>query len=124
MGFADLPRFYRFSPGRVEKASILGYDSAGIAYQNGKGAELFKTKRKIRDLRKIRTDIEVEGMVLLSQTDTEAVLQLFAKYVRLGQPVEEVIRITISALADLSRSASCTKTVRTPSSPYAKEARS
>jgi glucosamine--fructose-6-phosphate aminotransferase (isomerizing) len=132
----------------LQRLEYRGYDSAGIAYQNGKGTELFKTKGKIRDLRQIlpsqppvihaglghtrwathgepstanahphcaggvsvvhngiienyrqiRTDLEAEGRVFLSQTDTEVVPQLIAKYVRLGQPVEAAIRIAVSRL--------------------------
>jgi glutamine---fructose-6-phosphate transaminase (isomerizing) len=52
----------------------------------------------IENYRQIRTDLEAEGVVFLSQTDTEVVPQLIAKYVRLGQPIEEAIRTTISRL--------------------------
>jgi len=34
----------------LKRLEYRGYDSAGIAYQNGKGIEIYKTKGKIRDL--------------------------------------------------------------------------
>jgi glutamine---fructose-6-phosphate transaminase (isomerizing) len=37
----------------LKKLEYRGYDSAGVAYQNGKGIEIFKTKGKIRDLQQI-----------------------------------------------------------------------
>jgi glucosamine--fructose-6-phosphate aminotransferase (isomerizing) len=132
----------------LKRLEYRGYDSAGIAYQNGKGTEIFKTKGKIRDLRQIlprqtpdihaglghtrwathgepstanahphcvdgisvvhngiienyrelRRDLEAEGNVFLSQTDTEVVPQLIAKFVRLGRPVEEAIRTAVCGL--------------------------
>ena len=37
----------------LKRLEYRGYDSAGIAYQNGKGIEIYKTKGKIRDLQEI-----------------------------------------------------------------------
>src|SRR5512135_2173949 len=37
----------------LKSLEYRGYDSAGIAYQNGKGIEIFKTKGKIKDLQKV-----------------------------------------------------------------------
>ncbi|HSA78142.1 MAG TPA: glutamine--fructose-6-phosphate transaminase (isomerizing), partial [Nitrospirota bacterium] len=132
----------------LKRLEYRGYDSAGIAYQNGRGTELFKTKGKIKDLqlilplqtpvihaglghtrwathgepstinahphcadgvsvvhngiienyRQIRAKLEAEGSIFLSQTDTEVVPHLIAKYLRLGHPIEEAIRTAISML--------------------------
>jgi glucosamine--fructose-6-phosphate aminotransferase (isomerizing) len=37
----------------LKRLEYRGYDSAGIAYQNGSGIEIYKTKGKIRDLQQI-----------------------------------------------------------------------
>src|SRR5574340_147377 len=37
----------------LKSLEYRGYDSAGIACQNGKGIEIFKTKGKIRDLQEV-----------------------------------------------------------------------
>lgn len=37
----------------LKRLEYRGYDSAGIAYQNGNGIEIYKTKGKIRDLQQI-----------------------------------------------------------------------
>jgi len=39
--------------GRAYAARVPGYDSAGIAYQNGKGLEIYKMRGKIHDLQQI-----------------------------------------------------------------------
>ncbi len=39
----------------LKRLEYRGYDSAGIAFQNGKGIEVFRTKGKIRDLQQILT---------------------------------------------------------------------
>src|SRR5512146_1893228 len=40
----------------LKRLEYRGYDSAGIAFQNSKGTELYKTKGKIRDLLRILPD--------------------------------------------------------------------
>jgi glucosamine--fructose-6-phosphate aminotransferase (isomerizing) len=40
----------------LKRLEYRGYDSAGIAFQNGKGIEIFKTKGKIMDLENILPD--------------------------------------------------------------------
>ena len=132
----------------LKKLEYRGYDSAGIAYQNGKGIEVYKTKGKIGDLlkilpqqsplihagvghtrwathgepstvnahphctegvsvvhngiienyRQLRAELESEGQVFLSQTDTEVVPQLIARYLRLGFPIEEAIKQAVGLL--------------------------
>ena len=37
----------------LRRLEYRGYDSAGIAYQNGKGIEIYKTKGKIKDLQAV-----------------------------------------------------------------------
>ncbi|HYA26707.1 MAG TPA: glutamine--fructose-6-phosphate aminotransferase, partial [Thermodesulfovibrionales bacterium] len=37
----------------LKRLEYRGYDSAGIAYQNGNGIEIYKTKGKIKDLQQI-----------------------------------------------------------------------
>ena len=39
----------------LKRLEYRGYDSAGIAFQNGKGIEIYKTKGKIQDLQQILT---------------------------------------------------------------------
>ena len=40
----------------LKRLEYRGYDSAGIAYQNGKGIEIYKTKGKIKDLQGVIPD--------------------------------------------------------------------
>ena len=40
----------------LKRLEYRGYDSAGIAYQNGKGIEIYKTKGKIEDLQGVIPD--------------------------------------------------------------------
>ncbi|MGE5173474.1 MAG: glutamine--fructose-6-phosphate transaminase (isomerizing) [Betaproteobacteria bacterium] len=132
----------------LKRLEYRGYDSAGIAYQNGRGIEIYKTKGKILDLqqilpqstpairiglghtrwathgepstanahphsvdgvsvvhngiienyRQIRTTLESEGRVFLSQTDTEVIPHLIAKYLHLGHSIEEAVSETVSHL--------------------------
>ncbi|MFN3480151.1 MAG: glutamine--fructose-6-phosphate transaminase (isomerizing) [Thermodesulfovibrionales bacterium] len=41
----------------LERLEYRGYDSAGLAFQNGKGIEIYKTTGRIRDLRAIVPDV-------------------------------------------------------------------
>ena len=52
----------------LKKLEYRGYDSAGIACQNGKGLEVYKTKGKIDDLRKILPDHLPDAMIGLGHT--------------------------------------------------------
>ena len=42
----------------LERLEYRGYDSAGVAFQNGKGIEVYKTVGRIRDLRAIVPDVQ------------------------------------------------------------------
>jgi len=52
----------------LKKLEYRGYDSAGIACQNGKGLEVYKTKGKIEDLRKILPYPLPDAMIGLGHT--------------------------------------------------------
>ena len=52
----------------LKKLEYRGYDSAGIACQNGKGLEVYKTKGKIEDLQKILPDPLPDAMIGLGHT--------------------------------------------------------
>jgi glucosamine--fructose-6-phosphate aminotransferase (isomerizing) len=132
----------------LKRLEYRGYDSAGIAFQNGKGMEVYKIKGKLKDLRQIlpdpapaitaglghtrwathgapstinahphlvegiavvhngiienyrelRSRLESEGHRFLSETDTEIVPQLIAKYLRTGLPVRQAIRSALKQL--------------------------
>lgn len=132
----------------LKRLEYRGYDSAGIAYQNGNGIEIIKTKGKIGDLqnilpetehiihaglghtrwathgapstvnahphscgevtvvhngiienyRQLRSALEHEGWTFLSETDSEVVPQLIAKFLQAGLPIEKAIREAITLL--------------------------
>ncbi|HYA86908.1 MAG TPA: glutamine--fructose-6-phosphate transaminase (isomerizing) [Nitrospirota bacterium] len=132
----------------LKRLEYRGYDSAGVAYQNGHGLEVYKTKGRLKDLklilpdpspainaglghtrwathgapstinahphvvegiavvhngiienyRELRTSLESEGQQFLSETDTEIVPQLIAKYLRMGLPVRQAIRSALKQL--------------------------
>jgi len=132
----------------LKRLEYRGYDSAGVAYQNGHGIEIYKTKGKIQDLqqilpgktpvihvglghtrwathgepstvnahphclegvsvvhngiienyRRIRSELESEGRVFLSQTDTEVVPQLIVKYLRSGLEFEDAVKQAVAQL--------------------------
>ena len=52
----------------LKKLEYRGYDSAGIACQNGKGLEVYKTKGKIADLQKILPHPLPDAMIGLGHT--------------------------------------------------------
>ncbi len=52
----------------LKRLEYRGYDSAGIAFQNGSGIEVYKTKGKIRDLQKILPHPAPDAMVGLGHT--------------------------------------------------------
>jgi glucosamine--fructose-6-phosphate aminotransferase (isomerizing) len=52
----------------LKRLEYRGYDSAGIACQNGKGLEIFKTRGKIKDLQQILPDTHSEIRVGLGHT--------------------------------------------------------
>ncbi len=126
----------------LKRLEYRGYDSAGIAFQNGHGLEIYKTRGKLKDLQKIlpdltrevrigightrwathgapslknahphvvdgiavvhngiienyrelKSELEQEGRRFLSETDTEVVPQLIAKYVTDGYSIRDAIR--------------------------------
>jgi len=132
----------------LKRLEYRGYDSAGVAYQNGHGLEVYKTKGRLKDLklilpdpspaittglghtrwathgapsttnahphvvegiavvhngiienyRELRTTLESEGQRFQSETDTEIVPQLIAKYLRMGLPVRQAIRSALKQL--------------------------
>jgi len=132
----------------LKRLEYRGYDSAGVAFQNGHGLEVYKTKGRLRDLQKIlpiptplisiglghtrwathgapssinahphraddiavvhngiienyrdlRSQLEAEGHRFLSQTDTEVVPQLIARYRKQGHPVRDAIRHAVAQL--------------------------
>ena len=132
----------------LKRLEYRGYDSAGIAFQNGNGLEVYKIKGKLKDLeqilpdpsqeitiglghtrwathgapstinahphvvegiavvhngiienyRELRSLLESEGHRFLSETDTEIVPQLIAKYLRTGLPVRQAIRAALKQL--------------------------
>lgn len=132
----------------LKRLEYRGYDSAGVAYQNGHGLEVYKTKGRLKDLklilpdpspaitaglghtrwathgapstlnahphvvegiavvhngiienyRELRANLESEGQQFLSETDTEIVPQLIAKYLRMGLPVRQAIRSALKQL--------------------------
>lgn len=53
VGYAGVPSSMQFLVDGLERMAYRGYDSAGIAFQNGKGLEVYKTQGKIRDLQQI-----------------------------------------------------------------------
>ncbi len=132
----------------LKRLEYRGYDSAGVAFQNGRGLEVYKIKGKLKDLqgilpdpspaigvglghtrwathgvpstvnahphrvegiavvhngiienyREIRAELEREGHCFLSETDTEVVPQLIAKYRKQGLPIRNAIRSAIKQL--------------------------
>ena len=52
----------------LKRLEYRGYDSAGIAFQNGNGIEIYKTKGKIKDLQKILPHPTPDAMVGLGHT--------------------------------------------------------
>ncbi|NOZ25511.1 MAG: glutamine--fructose-6-phosphate transaminase (isomerizing), partial [Nitrospirae bacterium] len=52
----------------LKRLEYRGYDSAGIAFQNGSGIEIYKTKGKIRDLQKILPHPAPDALVGLGHT--------------------------------------------------------
>lgn len=132
----------------LKRLEYRGYDSAGVAFQNGRGLQLYKTAGKLRNLEKmlprpapaisaglghtrwathgapstanahphqaegivvvhngiienhgdIRRRLESEGSAFLSDTDTEVVPQLIAKYLQRGLTVRSAIRSAIKQL--------------------------
>ncbi len=132
----------------LKRLEYRGYDSAGIAFVNGNGLEVCKTKGKLKDLqrmlpdpapavrmglghtrwathggpssvnahphrvegiavvhngiienyRELKTTLESEGHTFLSETDTEVVPQLIAKYMNKGLPIREAIRSAVAQL--------------------------
>lgn len=132
----------------LKRLEYRGYDSAGIAFQNGHGIEVYKTKGKLINLRKIlprpapairiglghtrwathgvpshanahphhvggvavvhngiienyqvlRSQLEREGVRFSSETDTEVVPQLIAKYLKQGLFITMAIRSAVAQL--------------------------
>ena len=132
----------------LKRLEYRGYDSAGVAFQNGKDLHLYKTKGKLKDLQQIlpnpapritaglghtrwathgapstvnahphqaddivvvhngiienygelKRQLESEGCRFLSETDTEVVPQLIAKYLRRGLTIRTAIRTAIKQL--------------------------
>jgi len=132
----------------LKRLEYRGYDSAGIAFLNGKGLEVYKTKGKLRDLeqilpdpapairiglghtrwathgapstvnahphwvegiavvhngiienyRELRSHLERDGHRFLSETDTEVVPQLIARYRKQGFSIREAIRKAVACL--------------------------
>ncbi len=132
----------------LKRLEYLGYDSAGIAFQNGNGIEVYKTKGRLHDLqmilpdpmlnvnigightrwathgvpssinahphfingiavvhngiivnhRALRSELQREGHEFFSETDTEVIPQLIAKYRGQGMPIREAIKLTVSQL--------------------------
>ncbi len=52
----------------LKRLEYRGYDSAGIAFQNGNGIEIYKTKGKIKDLQKILPHPTPDAMIGLGHT--------------------------------------------------------
>ncbi|GMT47580.1 MAG: hypothetical protein IEMM0007_1146 [bacterium] len=52
----------------LKRLEYRGYDSAGIAFQNGNGIEIYKTKGKIKDLQKTLPHPTPDAMVGLGHT--------------------------------------------------------
>ncbi len=133
----------------LSRLEYRGYDSAGVAFQNGKKKiDVYKTKGRIADLARIlpsqsmsiisglghtrwathgepstanahphvagsvtvvhngiienyrvlRRDLESDGQVFLSQTDTEVVPRLIERNLRRGMPIEDAIREAVLLL--------------------------
>ena len=132
----------------LKRLEYRGYDSAGIAFQNGHGLEVYKTKGTLLNLKKIlprrasaiqvglghtrwathgipsrtnahphhvdgtavvhngiienyqelRSQLEREGIRFVSETDTEVVPQLIAKYLRQGLFITMAIRSAVAQL--------------------------
>ncbi len=53
VGYAGRPASVQLLVDSLSRLAYRGYDSAGIAFQNGKGLEIYKTRGKINDLRHI-----------------------------------------------------------------------
>ena len=132
----------------LKRLEYRGYDSAGVAFLNGHGLDVYKTKGKLLNLQKIlpdplpsvriglghtrwathgvpsaenahphavggiavvhngiienyrelRAELESEGHTFLSQTDTEVVPHLIARFVRQGHPLMSAIEQTVQRL--------------------------
>lgn len=132
----------------LKRLEYRGYDSAGIAYQNGKGLEIRKTSGRIRDLemllpdpvpdaraglghtrwathgapssanahphsaggvavvhngiienyRELKEALMAEGHRFASETDTEVIPQLIAKYLKEGLSLPEALRKSVGHL--------------------------
>lgn len=132
----------------LKRLEYRGYDSAGIAFLNGKGLEVFKTKGKLKDLqailpdptpkihsglghtrwathggpstinahphwvegiavvhngiienyRQLRSHLESDGHQFLSETDTEVVPQLIARYRRKGLLLKDAVQEAVKCL--------------------------
>ncbi len=132
----------------LTRLEYRGYDSAGIAFKNGSGIEVYKTPGKLKDLQKIlpvplpaitigightrwathgvpstanahphtvqgvsvvhngiienyrelRNELTAAGHVFTSETDTEVVPQLIARYLGRGLPIDEAVRRMIAHL--------------------------
>ncbi|GBE36851.1 glutamine--fructose-6-phosphate aminotransferase [isomerizing] [bacterium BMS3Bbin07] len=52
----------------LKRLEYRGYDSAGIAFQNGNGIEIYKTKGKIKDLQRILPHPTPDAMIGLGHT--------------------------------------------------------
>ena len=53
VGYVGRPNSLHVLVDGLKRLAYRGYDSAGIAYQNGKGLEIYKTQGKIHDLQQI-----------------------------------------------------------------------
>jgi glucosamine--fructose-6-phosphate aminotransferase (isomerizing) len=141
VGYAGGPVSLQLLVDGLARLEYRGYDSAGIAFRNGSGLEVFKTRGRIRDLQEIlptpapsirigightrwathgapstanahphaagdvivvhngiienyqalRTALERDSAVFLSQTDTEVIPHLIARHLNRGLPPVEAI---------------------------------
>lgn len=132
----------------LRRLEYRGYDSAGVAYVNGKGLDLFKAKGKLQDLVKLlphplptiqiglghtrwathgqpsnqnahphtaagvavvhngiienyhelKKELEAEGHIFRSQTDTEVVPHLIARYMREGRTFRPSLELAVRRL--------------------------